>query len=517
MKKIVYVLSFLFLFRFFWLPEISWAVSVSDLYPAAAVFSAATKTWNIPAKIEVVTDILKSESTVALAMDLTKVSSLGALVAVAGFVYAGSELFDYLLTTTNPHLFYDHNLSPPVLSKLAPSGSPGCDAGLGSIYSFVGNFSDAAAAAAAVIAAGALSASSWGYNGCASEFGSAYYGGYPDVPHGYYAIIGSGSLINVPATEAVLQIQLAADISAGNVNGAAAQRAAYALLLQASSVFPSGQPNLNLQTFSPTSVNGSRIKAIFSSALTPSQLQAAVDLAAATNPDQSATDVADKADQSSASTAAIIAALQSQGLSANAIAAAVVAASAAGVHSIADMQAAIANVLISQGLSATAIAAAIGAIGIAQGLTEAQSQAATAAALAAAGLTAAQIGAAVHAANPELTQAQIQAAVAAALTATLGADVAAPEDVLPVVPDKLSLTTIMESFLTSIAALPMFSTLHGLHINCGGSSVLCMNLPSKLGGNACFDVSGAVGGINMAGQAMLSITTIMMFVWVFRG
>jgi hypothetical protein len=59
--------------------------------------------------------------------------------------------------------------------------------------------------------------------------------------------------------------------------------------------------------------------------------------------------------------------------------------------------------------------------------------------------------------------------------------------------------------------------LQGLTIQCGGTSSLCINLPNNLGGNQCFDVGPSAGSINMAGQALLGITTLFMFVWIFRG
>jgi len=182
----------------------------------------------------------------------------------------------------------------------------------------------------------------------------------------------------------------------------------------------------------------------------------------------------------------------------------------------AQIAAAVAQALQGQGLSATQIAAAIAAATAGQvaGQTQAQTQAAVAAALAAQGLTAAQIAAAIAAATPALTAAQVQAAVAAALNDETGVSI--PLDPTQLLPDKLSLTTILQSFMTSINNLPFLDALRGITVNCSGSSILCVNLPAKYGGNVCYDAAGITGALNGIGSAMLSITTLLSFIYIFR-
>ncbi len=99
----------------------------------------------------------------------------------------------------------------------------------------------------------------------------------------------------------------------------------------------------------------------------------------------------------------------------------------------------------------------------------------------------------------------------------LGDDVPVPSDTLPLVQAKLNLTTVMQSFVTSLNQLPILNTLRGLTINCSGTSVLCVSLPSQYGGSQCVDFSGSTSTLNGIGTALLSITSIFMFAWVFKG
>jgi hypothetical protein len=104
-----------------------------------------------------------------------------------------------------------------------------------------------------------------------------------------------------------------------------------------------------------------------------------------------------------------------------------------------------------------------------------------------------------------------------ALTDFFGVDVAAPLDVTPGLPTKLSLTAIMQSFMNSINSMPIISTLRGITVNASGSSVLCVDLPANYGGSKCYDASSAQSTFNMIGTILLSMTTIFCFIQLFRG
>jgi len=179
----------------------------------------------------------------------------------------------------------------------------------------------------------------------------------------------------------------------------------------------------------------------------------------------------------------------------------------------AQIAAALQGALQGQGLSAAQIAAAIAAVQGAN-LTSAQTQAAVAAALAAQGLTATQIAAAIAAANPALSAAAVETAVKAALNDETGVTV--PIDPTQILPTKLSLTTILQSFMTSINNLPFLDALRGITVHCSGTSILCVNLPVKYGGNVCYNAGGIAGALNDVGSAMLSITTLLSFIYIFR-
>lgn len=173
------------------------------------------------------------------------------------------------------------------------------------------------------------------------------------------------------------------------------------------------------------------------------------------------------------------------------------------VLTAAQVEAALQSALAARGLSAAEIAAAITAVlppGVqGQPLTQAETQAAIAAALAAAGLSGLQI----------------KEAVKEAVNDETGVD--APVEDIIVLPTKLSLTTILSSFMTSVNSLPMLTTLRGLTINVTGNSQLCLNLPAGLGGAKCFDGSRIADSLNMFGTVLLSLTTLFSFVGIFRG
>lgn len=538
--KIILIIGFFFLLRFFCIPEISFAVTVADLYPAAKVWDAVAKTIAVPAAVEASGSGGVVSRVVTVVLDSATLGSLAGVALGIGSYYAAGAYIDWLMGTTDPPMFYNNS---GVLVKLGYVGGPSCVSG----YSFVGDFSSAEAAYSAVLSACQGFAAGGGSNnnpGLSTVAGCQVYScsaGNNNVTHVYAATLNGYSSqppVQVPVGPNDVARQLVAGLAVGNASAIAAAKA---VVDKTSSVYPSNSavtPSLKGTTYDQT------IKDLYNGKVSAADSSAAQTAADTQTPAENADNAANQAN-SALTQDQLTAALQAAGLTATQIAAAIAAANTA--QGTTAINAAIVAALQSQGLSATAIAAAIGAVSAVQGLTQAQAQAAVAAALAAghlsaleiatainttfpgvtatqlaaalvtAGLTATQIAAAIKAANPTLTQDQIQAAVTAALAATIGADVAVPEDIPIVVPDKKSLTGVMQTFLAAINSLPMMQTLHGLTINCGGTSSLCINLPSNLGGNQCFDVGPAVGSINMVGQAMLSITTLFMFVWIFRG
>jgi hypothetical protein len=105
-----------------------------------------------------------------------------------------------------------------------------------------------------------------------------------------------------------------------------------------------------------------------------------------------------------------------------------------------------------------------------------------------------------------------------ALSNVLGPQAVAPPDIPIVMPDKLSLTTVMQSFMDSINGLPMMQTLHGLAINVsGGTSQLCLALPTDMGGQRCYDCGNFSTTLAMIGNALLGLTTLFSFLYVFKG
>ncbi len=184
----------------------------------------------------------------------------------------------------------------------------------------------------------------------------------------------------------------------------------------------------------------------------------------------------------------------------------------------AQIAAAVQAALSAQGLSATQIAAAIAAIqqAAAAGLTQAQAQAAVSAALTAAGVTSAGIQSATKAAIDAagINAVGVRNAVKAAIDDETG--VSNPSEPTITNPVKKSLTAIMNTFLQSLNGLPMLQTLRGITVNCSGSSSLCLDLPENYGGSRCWDAAPIQGSLNAIGTALLSITSIIMFIYIFR-
>jgi hypothetical protein len=204
---------------------------------------------------------------------------------------------------------------------------------------------------------------------------------------------------------------------------------------------------------------------------------------------------------------------------------------AASTLTQADISAGVSAALVNQGLSQAQIQAAVQAALAAQsaGLNYEQASSAFKDALIAEGLTLQQISIALAPLAPTgvqtgveaalvakgLTQAGIQTAVHDAVNDATGVQI--PTDTPIVIPTKLSLTTVMASFMASIGNLPMLQTLRGLTINCSGSSQLCLALPSALGGSKCINGTIFQDSLNMVGTVLLSLTTLFCFIDVFRG
>lgn len=179
----------------------------------------------------------------------------------------------------------------------------------------------------------------------------------------------------------------------------------------------------------------------------------------------------------------------------------------------AQIAAAVAAALANQGLSASQIAAAIAAAQSAAtgGLTQAE----LASTLSSEGLTAAQIAAAIAAANPAITQTQVKTAVKEAIDDETG--ITPPVDPVISLPDKLSLTTILNDFWTSVQALPIFNVLNGITITTSGSSNLCIDLPADYGGQRCYNAANVQDELNMIGSVILGLTTVVSFIGIFKG
>jgi hypothetical protein len=92
-----------------------------------------------------------------------------------------------------------------------------------------------------------------------------------------------------------------------------------------------------------------------------------------------------------------------------------------------------------------------------------------------------------------------------------------PEEAEITLPEKLSLTSILEDFMSAINNLPIMQTLNGLQIVAGGSSTICMDLPSKWGGSKCINCASWEDELNQVGSVLLSVTTLLSFVGLFRG
>ena len=470
---------------------ISYAVTVRDLYPAAKAFDSVNKVWNVPALVRATGATAFADETVALGLTKAIAGGIMTSLAIAGVGYVANSYVDWLMGST-PSMYYDtdqvlkYNTTTTVQVPIAGAES--------AFLAYMASQSRSCSGQSTNVVDGANFTSSshvgytdvkatgtWNYSGGAYPFtiykNDVNYG-CPYVTHMYgvvqYCTVPQDQVVKHTVTDTYLEPLVESAINNNDVNISAAASAAIdeAALLVAGGAGAIAAANSVAKKVHDQLVNG----------ISGADVTAAQAAADAATPSSVANDVA--ASNVAALTAAqLSAALASAGLSANQIAAAVAAAESA------------------KGLSATDIAAAV------------------ASALAGQGLTAAQISAAITISMPaSLTQSQIQAAVAAAMAATLGADVAAPTDPTIVVPDKLSLTAVLTSFMATINSLPMLQTLHGLSINISGAtSLLCVNLPNKYGGQRCYDCANISGALGVIGAALLGLTTLFSFMYVFKG
>jgi hypothetical protein len=539
-KKIISILVLISIFS----STLSYAVTVKDLYPAAKVYNAVSKTWSVPAVIEAVGLNGLAQETVMLSLTKAIMGGVITSLAIAGVGYVANSYIDWLMGN-NPSMYYDvdgvlkydnHATVYSVPAGLLDAASAyaatslanacPCSCGTGNTVGIVGGSVTSSSHAGY----GSLySHGGWSWNGCIFDWNMWYVDDSSDCPRHrmlYWTAINNAcltaydSVTKNPVTSPYLNPLNEAAIDSGNSplndqSAAAIDKAAQLIAGGIGAAAAAGSLPKKLHDGMVQGISSADAAAVQAAADNKTAAQAAADAAVSGT--------------SSLSQAQLVSALQSQGLSANAIAAAIDAVNKVNSMTAVGIAGAITGALAGQGLTqaqqqaavAAALAAAnISAAQIAAAIVAANpsiSPAQLAAALATAHLSAADIGAAVHTANPSLTQEQIEAAVAAALAAKLGDDVAVPEDVLPTAPDKKSLSGVMTTFLTALSNIPIMNTLRGLTIQCSGTSTLCLNLPSRLGGNACFNAGGATDGINMAGHALLSLTSLFMFVWIFRG
>lgn len=121
----------------------------------------------------------------------------------------------------------------------------------------------------------------------------------------------------------------------------------------------------------------------------------------------------------------------------------------------------------------------------------------------------------VQAAADSVSQAVSNAA--SNVTVNFGADVPVPVDPEILIPDKLSLTSVLNDFYSGLGNLPIVKTFSGMAITAGGSPTLCVNLPAAYGGSRCQNFSSYQSDLNMVGSVLLSFMTIFMMVYLFRG
>jgi hypothetical protein len=301
MKKIILVFSFIFI-SIFCQSNISYAVTVSDLYPAAAVIDATTGGVNVPALVSVVGAGGAMVSTaVDLALTSTTVGVLAGVIGAAGLAYGGAMLYNYYTNTNQAYTIQGGQL----MFTTTTYGWPSC-IGTQGTNQFVTNSATYDAAVAAVNAAGAAYIAAHGgtsyYQGtwttsCGVQVVNTLVSNCP-APGCYFRFFASvdGTSSNIPptnttnpATAAQIGNTLAAGLVAHEVNAGVA---ALNVVTQAATVFPNRDPVSGASKLSSAPLQTQAdIKAWLNAGITSSQTTAANTAGGATTADQNAANI----------------------------------------------------------------------------------------------------------------------------------------------------------------------------------------------------------------------------------
>jgi hypothetical protein len=121
MKKIIITFSFIFVSMFFQSGP-SYAVTVADLYPAAAVIDAVTGSVSVPALLSVAGVGAMVSQAADVVLSSTTVAVMGAAIATAGIVYGGAAMYDYFNNSINSP--YSVSNGKLIYTTAVSSGSP---------------------------------------------------------------------------------------------------------------------------------------------------------------------------------------------------------------------------------------------------------------------------------------------------------------------------------------------------------------------------------------------------------
>lgn len=470
--KIILLLSLLFLFRLFFSVEISHAVTVKDLYPASKVYNATSKSWSVPAVIQAIGANGVARESVLLGITKSIGGGLLTSLAIGGAAYIANSYVDWLMAE-DPPMYYDQD--------------------------------------------GILK-----YNTYTETI--VYPAGIDDAFNAY-VLANLPNVCSGNGTKVLDGFDLHSEDHAGYETQAASGGWTYqgctCQYKRWTHQVGTSCPNITLHSYATCplpSTCGTPSSVTTKNPVTPEYL----------NPKNEAALTADNGTVKNGVDGAIDkgAALISGGACATAGAGTLIKkicdAFAAGVDAT-DAT----NLDTKAGTKTAAEVAADETVSNKDTLTQEQ----LVSALKSLGLTAAEIAEATGKAVganviiPEntatnthsITQDEVETAVGSVVDGLIDAPAGdLPIDPEILMPTKLSLTTIIGAFMTQLNALPMMNTLHGLTIQCSGTSSLCLNLPAGLGGNKCYDASGMTGALNTIGSALLGLTTVFSFVGIFK-
>ena len=85
----------------------------------------------------------------------------------------------------------------------------------------------------------------------------------------------------------------------------------------------------------------------------------------------------------------------------------------------------------------------------------------------------------------------------------------------PVVPDKKSLTDIINTYVSSLSSLPVVNILQGVHIDCSGASSV-FSIPSLSGGSVRYDFAPYTSGIDFIGNILYFLSCLECVFYLFR-